>query len=257
MTLALWLAAAAVAQPRSERALVQRALVAEAIRGDLPTAISRYTQLVRTLPDDHPLWIVSVVALARDLYDEGRVSEAREALRMAFRKGRCEAECQQLSQHIAIDEESVRELPVEWTFSNDNPGLFHFWAHQDRGELVPGARGLSWTTHPDPQQPDRLVVGFIRPEPAPERLEFTVRSVGSTSTLRVVLEDESGNRFTTAITPVPADLDAKVVATLSEAVSDDVPATLDPSALSRVALEDLTGRRVDAHTIEILAFRAE
>ena len=139
MTPGLWLALAAVAHadPRDERALAQRALISEALRGDMPTAISRYQQLVRTLPDDRPLWSLAVVAWARALYDEGRVEEARDALKEANRKGRCEAECQQLLQHIAIDQESVRTLPVDWSFGNDNPGLFHHWAFQDMGELVP------------------------------------------------------------------------------------------------------------------------
>ncbi len=257
-----WLAliSLALGQSRSERALVQRALVSEALRGDLARAISRYQQLVRTLPDDHPLWTVAIVAYARALYDEGRVAEAREALREAIRKGRCEADCQQLLQHVAIDQESVRTLPVEWSFDNQNPGLYHHWAHQDLGELVAGPGALSWTTRadPDPKRSDKLVAGFVRPEPPPSRLEFTLRSVQVPSWVRVVLEDEAGSRFVTHTVEVPANEVLTVEALVADVVAEDPTTRLDPGRITRVSLEDLTGsRRPGAHTIQILAFRAE
>lgn len=245
---------------RMDRPLVQRALISEALRGDLPGAIRRYQTLIRTLPIEDPLWLAAIVGYARAKYDEGKVSDARDALQQAIRKGRCEAECQQLVQHIAIDQESIRRLPVLWTFDNENAGLFHHWARQDSGELVAAPGALSWTTRaePDPQSTDQLVLGFIRPEPAPQRIAFRVRSVRAPSWVRIVLEDEAANRFVTRTLELAPNVVSTVEAVISDVVAEDPTSRLNPSRITRVALEDLTGsRRPGPHTLQIVSFRAE
>jgi len=257
-----WLGiATALGQSRAaeqDRARVQLALIAEAVRGDIPTAIARYQHVVRTQPVDHPLWALAVVAWARGLYEDGRVAEAEEALREAIRRGRCEADCLSLLQTIGLDQESIRETPVDWTFRDENPGLFHHWSRQGQGELVATPRGLSWTTQADPRRSDRLVMGFIRPEPPPAQLEFIVRSIEATAFVRIVLEDESGDRFVTPTTRLPPNEATPVVALVEEVVAEDPTSRLDPGRLSRVSLEDLTGsRRSGPHTLQFVRFRAE
>lgn len=248
----------AMAQGRpQDREEIQRALMAEALRSDLPEAIARYQTLVRTLPDSDPNWTVAVLSWARALYDEGAVSDARDALRMATRKGRCTDECQALLQHIALDEESIRVLPVEWSFDNENPGLFHHWSMQGQGELVAQAFALHWTTNANRGRPDRLVVGFDRPDPPPREVAFEVRSLGEPSWVRLVLEDEAGQRFVTATVALPADEDTRVVAELATVRPDDATSSLVPGRLSRVSLQDLTGsRRGGQHTVAIRRFIA-
>ncbi|MEN0062567.1 MAG: hypothetical protein AAGA48_10490 [Myxococcota bacterium] len=254
----VWLGvAAALSQTPSDRSQIQRALIAE-MQGDLPTAISHYQLLVRQLPDHDPLWAIAVVGWARLLYDEGRVSDAREQLRMATRKGRCGTDCQQLIQQIAIDQDAVRKVPVTWTFDNQNPGLFHHWSRQDLGELVAQPGALAWTTTADPRRPDRLVIGFNRPDPAPEVVSFDLRSRETAAWIRVVFEDESANRYSTPTIMIDPSEPKTVAVTLAEVVPEDPAKPLVPARLSRVSLEDLTGpRRPGVHTLEILELRVE
>lgn len=254
--------AVAFAQGRpQDREEVQRALIAEALRGDLDTAIRRYQTLVRSLPDTDPNWRLAVLSWARALYDEGRIGEARDALRMATRKGQCAAHCQSLLQLIAIDQESVRTLPVIWTFDNENPGLFHHWSRQELGELVAQPGALRWTTMADPRRidrPDRLVVGFIRPEPPPTTVTFLVRSLGVPSWVRVQVEDEAGDRFVSPLIRLDTDEETQVKAELSDLQPVDPDTTLVPAEISRVSIEDLTGaQRAGPHTLAIVAFIAQ
>ncbi|MEO0600512.1 MAG: hypothetical protein AAF211_03695, partial [Myxococcota bacterium] len=131
---------------------------------------------------------------------------------------------------------------------------------QELGELVAGPGALSWTTRaePDPTRADQLVVGFIRPDPAPERLAFTVRSVGAPSWVRIVLEDESAHRFVTRTIELQADVVVTAEALVGDVVAEDPTTRLDAARLTRVALEDLTGsRRSGSHTLQIMAFEVE
>ena len=54
---------------------------------------------------------------------------------------------------------------------------------------------LSWTTQVDPLVPDKLVVGFRNPSPAPTTMRLTATSMSLSATLEITLVDAYGHVF--------------------------------------------------------------
>jgi hypothetical protein len=237
----------AYAQELDSRIRLYDALLAD-VHGDLESAVGRYTHLSRTLSDQDPTLSESLYWLGHGLYDLGRIDEAREALKEGIRSGTC-PRCRDLLGVIDIEDAAITTVPVEWTFEDMAHGLFHPWRVQELGsiEVTPapwGDAGLLWTTIARPGEPDRLVVGFRDPDPAPEIVRFVVVSTDLVALIDVVAEDDHGRTFSLQ-TPLPASrgVARRIPVTLGSLVPTDGGAPLDTRHLVLLSIVDRTASR--------------
>lgn len=233
------------------------AMLAEAAWGDLDTAIAAYRRLSRNVGERDPAGTDALYWLGNALDQLDQPEEAREALVGGISSGRCTG-CRDLLERISIDGESVTSVPVRWSFDDANHGFFHPWTVQDTGSirLAPGPKGdpsLEWTSNAQARRPDQLVVGFRHPSPAPHTVRFELTATGLTAILQVWAQDDDGRTWTL---PEPVVIEAgqrrAVTIALSALIPEDGGPPLEPAALSRLTLVDLTGTRGSGpHTLWI------
>jgi hypothetical protein len=237
----------AQAEELDSRIQLYDALLAE-VHGEVETAVARYTELSRTLSDEDPTLSESLYWLGHGLYDLGRVDDARQALRDGIRNGTC-PRCRDLLGVIDIESSAITSVPVEWTFHDATHGLFHPWRVQELGsiQVAPapwGDPGLQWTTIARPGEPDRLVVGFRDPSPAPESVRFVVVSTDLVAWIDVVAEDDHGRTFALE-GPIAASrgVARRIAVPFSQLVPTDKGPPLDTRHLVLLSIVDRTASR--------------
>jgi hypothetical protein len=264
--LALTGALAFAGEPPASWSEVQRAQVDESIDGDQAAAVRRYEDLVHNrLTTGDPNLSDALYWLAAARWSLGDLKGARDALDQCIRSGVNKGRCIDLRSHIDLEEDSVRVTPLTWAFDTEDHGFFHPREDWDHGSIriVKDGDGsvLSWTTQVDPLVPDKLVVGFRNPSPAPTTMRLTATSMSLSATLEITLVDAYGHVFA----PRPATwVLAQGVQTSIEFRLDSTTDTagagakLVPSQLHRLIVRDITGRygnvgsneiRVDAFTV--------
>ena len=246
----LWLFAAWGAEEPEPRIELYDTMLQEALSGDLRQATSKYRTLARRLAAEDPARAEALLWLGRALYDLGEVEDAREALLDGIRSGLCPIRCRELLEIIEVDQESITRTPTAWTFDQTDHGFFHPWKVQDLGGIRIGTAptgdpALEWTTFAQARRPDRLVVGFQRPLPVPRTVRLTMTSGAHEALLQVVVEDEAGRRYglSEALVVVPGAPRRFVVPLRALQPVDPGGPPLNPAALWRLALVDLTGQR--------------
>lgn len=223
------------------------ALLAD-VHGDVDTAVTRYTELSRTLSDDDPTLSESLYWLGHGLYDLGRTPEARQALKDGIRSGTC-PRCRDLLGVIDIENAAITTVPVSWTFQDQSHGLFHPWRVQELGSIevamAPwGDLGLLWTTIARPGEPDRLVVGFRDPVPPPEVVRFALVSTDLVAWIDVVAEDDHGRTFALE-SPIAASrgVARRIAVPLGTLHPNDGGVHLDAAHLVMLSIVDRTASR--------------
>lgn len=246
----LWVACAWAADDLEHRVELYDALLREALSGDLEQATVAYRSLSRKLPIDDPIRADALLWLGRALYDLGEVDQARDALLDGIRSGLCPVRCRELLEIVEVDQASITRTPTSWTFDQTDHGLFHPWQVQDLGgiriDVSPaGDAALEWTTIAQTRKPDRLVVGFQRPAPAPEQLRITVTSSALEALLQILVEDDGGRRYglPEALVVKPGGPRRLTVPLRVLEPVDPADPPLDPAGLWRLTLVDLTGSR--------------
>lgn len=231
-------------------AIVQEARTIESIDGDVKAAIARYTHLVHNeLPAGDPSLSEALYWLAEARWSLGDAAGARDALDACIRSGIGKLRCVDLRSHIDREEESVRTVPVQWSFDSPDHGFFHprqFW---DKGAIrlrdEDGDSVLAWSTQVDALKGDQLVVGFHDPQVVPRTIRFRARSVEVTALLEIELVDVHGTRFAPTVRTwtLPPGIWVTVVVLLSGAQPLDDPDgdALDPSELYQFVVSDATG----------------
>lgn len=198
-------AAAQVPAPSGEPTHEQQfqdALLAESASGDHATAARAYEQILRTTALGDPVRKAALYRLAVLQYELGNLGKARKVLQEGIRTGECtNAVCYTLLDQINLEEISVSELPVRWTFSNNDHALLHPWEYDDKGIIRVQARdeaanpALIWATEVDVRKDDRLVVGFDNPSPPPRRIDFYTKADNRPGALRVRVLDDLGRAY--------------------------------------------------------------
>jgi hypothetical protein len=213
-----WLLTLGLAQaetPQESWALVQEALLNDALRGDLDAAVAGYEQVVEHLlpasggrqpPVSDPSLASALFWLGQARWAQGDVGGARLALDQCIRSGLDKDRCLDLRSHIDLEVDSVRKVPVTWTFDDEHHGFFHPRALWNRGTIrTVGDQGgsfLQWTTTLDGDTHDELVVGFRDPSPAPSTVRLVARSEALDGALQIVLEDTDGHSYVHEARPI-------------------------------------------------------
>ena len=243
----MWWVPIAAANELDNRIEFYDALLADS-HGDLDAAVQHYTQLSRTLSDEDPTRSESLYWLGHGLYDLGRTDEARRALLDGIWIGAC-VRCRDLLEVIEVEDAAITTVPVSWDFHGGTHGLFHPWRVQELGSIrvasAPwGDLGLEWETNARPGDPDRLVVGFRDPSPAPQSVRFQVVSSDLMAWIDIVVEDDHGRTFALE-DPILAirGVAKQISVPLAELVPNDGGARLDPSRMVLLSIVDRTASR--------------
>ena len=240
----LW-GALALAQEVGPQQMLHDAVALEGLYGDLDAAIQRYRLLVRNGAMDDASRARAVTMLGRALYDLGQVDEAREALFQGRASGVCDAECVRLLQALVIEQEAVTSIPAVWDFRATDHGFFHPLALQDQGAirletLDDGSGILVWETRQPARGPDMLVVGLMRPDPAPRQVVLSITAVAASGQVVVAVEDELGRRWALA-EPIAClrgqRRDVVIPMSMLRPQFEGVRVPVDPRRLTRVSLE--------------------
>lgn len=244
----MWLllaAAAAWAQEVGPQQMLHDAVALEGLYGDLEGAVQRYRLLVRNGAMDDASRARAVTMLGRALYDLGRVDEARQALFEGRASGVCSASCVTLLQALVIEQEAVQTIPAVWDFDETDHSFFHPFPLQEAGAIrvgrfYDGTGVLEWETTQPARGRDMLVVGLMRPTPAPTEVTLSVTSGTGGPGLIVAVEDELGRRWVSS-EPIALPRGTRVDVTLPlnklRPDFEGVRVPVDASRLTRVALE--------------------
>lgn len=229
--------------------LLLDALLAESAYADLQSSGQTYEQIVRTLPVEDPSRAQALFALGRARAELGDATAAREVLLEGIRTGTCLDPCYELLGRIELEEESITDLPVRWTFDTPEHGFFHPWRFNDKGTIriqrhpERGDGVLAWHTVIDLRKGDQLVVGMQRPRPAPRRVALQVQARSTQAWLQFVVVDDAGRIYvpTAGNVGVPTDRMVKVVVDLrSMQPLDPLDPRLDPSRISQLQIRDVS-----------------
>ncbi len=242
---------ASAEEPFQNWEMENEAALFESLTGDLVQAEARYERLVReVLPAGDPSLARTYYRLGHVRYLLGDAQGARDALDACIRTGTEKARCLDLRGEIDLEADAVHEVPVHWTFDDPHHGFMHPRAYWDKGAIRiqqsdDGESRLEWRTAVDANREDMLIVGFRQPNPAPRVIRFTMTSAEIDGMLRVEFVDIDGNRYSPLWRqrPLPRGQDVLVdldVRNLRPVHSEGPP--LDPSALHRMYLLDVTGR---------------
>lgn len=242
-------------------AMLRGALLDEAAYGNHEAAIAAYKMLIQERPLGDPKRDEALFRLAVVQASLGRVQDTGEprpnapmaaiaALRELIRTGACRVPCHTLLGELELELGAVRDLPVHWTFSDVNHGVFHPWQLDDgEGSIRVQSRdeaanpALIWRTFVDVRNNDQLVVGFDHPRPAPRKIGFRVQAHDRASALRIRVVDDLGRSYELATGPIRVftDRPTQVQVDLTELVpTEPGDPPLDPGALARLILEDVS-----------------
>jgi len=230
--------------------LHHQAQLVEAGDGDLQEAAKAYQTLVRELPGDDPFRGQVLFSLGRARYLMGDIKRAREALKEGIRTNTCHDPCNELVSQLELEENAVKEIPVQWGFDSPDHGFFHPWAFaKNKGSIrLHKADGtdnpaLVWETIVETREGDMLVVGFDRPKPTPSSIRLKMQSAGVAAQVDFVIIDEAGNGYRPkgGRVPVPALQieDIELSLTSLEAIDPTSP-PFDPSRISRFEIHDVS-----------------
>ncbi len=230
---------------------LQDALLSEAAYADLPQATASYQLLARNLSVENPVRVEALYRLGAAQYAIGAVEESRTALREGIRSstpGR--VRCLELLSQIELEENSIRSVPIEWTFDHPKHGFVHPARYADRGSTridsaAPGGDpALQWTTTVDGRRDDILEIGFNEPSPSPRGFRFSIRSASYEARIRIYALDVYGRRFLFGNEPgtieIPKEKWRLVEVHLEDLEPLDPGGPLVPADIDRIIIQDVT-----------------
>jgi tetratricopeptide (TPR) repeat protein len=169
----------------------------ESVDGDLDGASAAYQRLVRNQPADHPARAKALYHLGRTHYTLGDHENARKALLDGVRTIPARPECLALLGQLELEQSSVKTIPLQWRFDDDNHGIVHPWEYAERGSTrIEGAGTnpmLAWRSTVDVLNADRLVIGFRVEGKPPTFLEVKVAASQQTR-IQVLVTDIYGEQ---------------------------------------------------------------
>lgn len=217
-------------------------LLAEAVDNDIDSANGAYSDLVRTLGGDDPLRSVALYWQGRALDSDGDVRGARDALRECVRTGYARARCLDLLGRIELEQAAVRRVPAAFDFSEPDHPFVHPWIYADKGSIRTQMGALEWRTIVDPDLDDQLLAGFADEVAAPRGVRVRLTSASAEGTLRVLMFDDSGNRF--GVPEGKLDAPRGQLTTFDVPFSELVPldgvARFDASRVDHLVLQDVS-----------------
>ncbi|MCP4807251.1 MAG: tetratricopeptide repeat protein [Proteobacteria bacterium] len=221
-------------------------MLIESAEGDLDGAIGWYEGLITGIPDDDPSLGELNFWLGRARYAEGDAEGARKALRIAMDAPDVEDRARALLAQIDSEELRVRRLPMTYKFSSGTGHWLHSWKHGDKGylasEVPPSSEdpALAWHTNVVDRETDAIGLWFDDRAPRPDAIEMDLRSGDFAATLRLIVEDDAGQRWEYAEIRTSTSAWVRVEAPLSEFIPLDAGSGSHPRSVRALSLWDVT-----------------
>ena len=238
----------ALAQAQDVRAWqgLYEGMLMESGEGDLAGAIAWYEGLIAGLPEDDPSLGELNFWLGRARYAEGDAEGARQALRAAITDPVVEDRARALLAQIDSQELRVRRLPMSYEFTSGTGHWLHSWKHGEKGRLEskapPGSEdpALAWFTNVADRETDAIGLWFDEDAPRMSQIEFDLRSGDFPATLRLIVEDDMGQRWEYPEIRTSTEAWIGVEARLSEFVPLDAGSGASPRTVRALSLWDVT-----------------
>lgn len=201
LALHLHLSVEAHAQAIDAWGALQDAKLAEAVDGDLRSAMATYEQLMKRLHIDHPVRGDALYAYARAAWVLGDNARARQVLLQGIRTRTCDVPCRDLLERIDFETYAVASLPVRWNFQDSEHGLFHPWRLDEYGALrvseaqEDGNRVLIWSSASNVQRQDRLMIGLAIADAQPTTFKLKIRSKLPNAWIQLAAFDQNGVEY--------------------------------------------------------------
>lgn len=235
----------ALAAPVDDWVMLQTALLAEVVDGDLREAEGVYERLIRETPAGSPTRNEALYHLGRVRLTMGDSQGAVDVFREGVRAGAPKSRCLKALRELELSERAVTQVPLHWTFDAPDHGFIHPAGQSGsiRIDAVWGDPALVWTTRASASPAHQLLLGFRDPEPAPSNLRFRLGTTGTHAWVRLTLVDTWGHRFAPprATVALPRGSEVEVEVQLNQVEPLDGPYVLHPRALHLLVLEDVTG----------------
>lgn len=214
----LW-AASALADPTADWRALYEARFVEIADGTPNNAVLIYQATLLDGDPSAPLFSTTAFWLGRAQFAMGLTPEAQATLRAAAAEpgprgdrsaifqldSGIRASASALLEELALDAAQVGSLPAAWNFATGDFPAVRGWQGEaeDREavEAVDGQPALRWTASLDRAEPARLTLRFGSGTDLQE-LAFRARAGGPGLAVRIVVIDEWGDRFPSAVTPV-------------------------------------------------------
>lgn len=241
----LWVGLAQAQDVRAWQGLYEGMLI-EAAEGDLQGAVSWYEGLIAGLPETDPSLGELHFWLGRAHYAQGDAELARKALRTAMDDPAVSDRAQALLAQIDSEELRVRRLPMTYQFSSGTGHWLHSWKHGEKGwvasEVPPSSddAALAWHTTVADRETDAIGLWFDDRAPRPETFEMDLRSSAFPASLRLIVEDDSGQRWEYPEIRTATGDWIRVEAELADFVPLDAGSGSHPRSVRALSLWDVT-----------------
>lgn len=221
-------------------------MLMESAEGELSDAIAWYEGLIAGLPDNDPSLGELNFWLGRARYAEGDAEGARQALKEAVGDPAVEDRARALLAQIDSQELRIRRLPMSYDFTSGTGHWLHSWKHGEKGFLEsrspPGSEdeALAWYTTVADRETDAIGLWFDEDAPRPTDFRFDLKSGDFPASLRLIVEDDLGQRWEYAEIRTSTDSWVLVEARLSEFVPLDAGSGAAPRTVRALSLWDVT-----------------
>jgi hypothetical protein len=224
------------------------ARLTEALDRDPTAAVAVYEAVLTHLPEGDALRAEALLWLGSARYEAGDVAGTRDALARAAEDPEQRLSARMLRAYVDAEQRHVVSLPLLTDFDVDVSPFARGWLRgspEDLALMNVGEDGasLAWTTEVRDAESDFLFARLTASTGAMVEARMRLRAREFPMHLRVLLEDESGERWTAPVMVIGTTDWAEVAVGIEDFAPATAPAAdrrADPSAVRVLVIQDVT-----------------
>jgi hypothetical protein len=225
------------------------ARLTEALDRDPAAALAVYEAVLTHLPEADALRANALLWLGSARYDAGDVVGAREALAGAAEDATQRLSARMMRAYVDAEQRQVVELPLATGFDGDVAPFARGWLRGSPDDLAIADLGrdddasLIWTTEVRDGESDFIFARLTASTGTMVEARLRLRAREFPMHLRVLLEDESGERWTAPVMIVGTTDWSEVAVRIGDFAPASAPAAdrrADPSAVRVMVVQDVT-----------------
>ncbi|MAY79355.1 MAG: hypothetical protein CL930_01045 [Deltaproteobacteria bacterium] len=224
------------------------ARLTQAAGNDPSGAIAVYETLLAQMPNTDTMRGDVLYWLGRARWSAGDSQGARQSLESALEYRASKRRARVLLGRLAVAEKAIRSVPHKSDFRINAGPWVRGWERGQETDLTVddglGGGVLSWKTELVNRLDDFIIMGLDTDGDKVTQLSFRVQTDTVETHLRILVEDEEGQRWTAPLQIVEVGKWSQVRLQLATVMPAEAPAaegrSLDLSAVHRVILRDVT-----------------